>query len=154
MGTSVSLDKIAHLTCLTLPCLTPPRRAQPAAPGHAPPGRARPGQASPATPCNAPPCRTWPNPAGPSPACRAYRFSFSKRNSFIAPSGILRSPDSHRAQVRGVTSTCRAACASDRPSLFRHALSSVPVMLSVHHLSRRFLTCIPVLPRHAAPRPA
>lgn len=53
---------------------------------------------------------------------------FNILNNFIAPSGIFCTPDSHRANVRGETSTCRAAFANDRPRDLRRALSSAPTM--------------------------
>ena len=61
-----------------------------------------------------------------------YREIRSRRlmilKSFSAPSGMFCAPDSHRANVRGETSTCRAAFASDKPRDLRSALSSDPVI--------------------------
>lgn len=54
---------------------------------------------------------------------------FKRTNSFTAPSGIFCTPDSHRAHVRGETSTCLAALDSDRPRDFRSAFNSAPVIL-------------------------
>ena len=51
---------------------------------------------------------------------------FNILNSLTAPSGMFWTPDSHRANVRGETSTCRAAFASDSPRDFRNAFSSEP----------------------------
>lgn len=69
IDTSVSLDEIAHLTCLTSPrhaerCLAVPRL-----PRHAVPGRTPPGHAPPAAPCNAPPCHASPRPVSPRLPC-------------------------------------------------------------------------------------
>ena len=57
---------------------------------------------------------------------------FNILNSFTAPSGMFWTPDSHRANVRGETSTCRAAFASDKPRDLRKDFSSDP---SMPHLS-------------------
>lgn len=53
---------------------------------------------------------------------------FKILNNFTAPSGMFCTPDSHRANVLGETSTCRAAFASDKPRDFRKAFSSKPSM--------------------------
>lgn len=49
---------------------------------------------------------------------------FSNLNNLTAPSGMFCTPDSHRANVRGETSTCRAAFARDRLRDLRSAFSS------------------------------
>ena len=56
-------------------------------------------------------------------------------------------PDSHRANVRGETSTCRAAFASDRPRVLRRAFSSDPVITWPHLAIHSHTT-----PRLATPR--
>ena len=49
-------------------------------------------------------------------------------NNLVAPSGIFWTPDSHLAKVRGETSTCRAAFASDKPRVLRNCFSSEPTI--------------------------
>lgn len=68
---------------------------------------------------------------------------FNILNSFIAPSGIFCTPDSHRENVRAETSTCRAAFASDKLSDLRNLFSSDPCIayLFVKALIRASASC-------------
>lgn len=68
-----------------------------------------------------------------------------------APSGIRLSPASHLAQVRGATSTCRAALAIDRPRLLRIFLRSCPFIPAYPRLSVPVKSG-PFLPDHAEPK--